>query len=579
LVFELLDGRNGSRVGTARRRGRALAAILLALAGLTGTRLAAQDRPSAPDLVVLNARIYTADPGRPRAEALAVTRGRLVLVGSRLEVEALVGPRTDVWDLGGATVIPGMVDAHAHLVSLGTALRTVDLVGTRSYDEAIARVVERARSVPPGSWIEGRGWDQNDWSATAMPTLEPLSRAVPNHPVYLSRIDGHAALVNAMALERAGITRDTPDPTGGSIFRNPDGTPTGVLLEDNAKDLVRRVIPPPTPRELEDRILLAIGTANENGLTGIHDAGVGADTIAVYRSLAQQGRYSLRNYVMISAADSALTRLLREGPQLGVYDRLWVRSIKVSADGALGSRGAFLLAPYTDAPDTRGLLLASRDSLKRVAALALDHGFQMNVHAIGDGANRAVLDAYEDALREHPTADHRFRIEHAQILSPDDIPRFARLGVIPAMQGSHQTSDMYWAVDRLGYARAVGAYAWRSLLDSGVIIPNGSDFPVEFVNPLISFAAFVSRQDRDGWPPGGWFAAQRTTRDEALYSMTLWPAMAAFMEEDTGSLSPGKFADFVVLDRNIMEIPVEQIYQTRVLRTVVGGSTVFQVAD
>jgi len=566
-------------VGMARRGGRSIPAMLLALAGLTGGQLAAQDRAPTADLVVLNARIYTADPGRPRAEALAVAQGRLVFVGSRLEAEALVGPGTDVWDLGGAAVIPGMVDAHAHLVSLGTALRTVDLVGTRSYDEVIARVVERARDLPPGRWIEGRGWDQNDWNVTAMPTLEPLSRAVPDHPVYLRRIDGHAALANAAALQRAGITRDTPDPRGGSIFRNPDGTPTGVLLEDNAMELVRRVIPPPTPRELEERILLAIRTANQNGLTGIHDAGVGADTIAVYRSLAKAGRYSLRNYVMLSAADSALTRLLRQGPQLGLYDRLWIRSIKVSADGALGSRGAFLLAPYTDEPATRGLLLASRDSLQRVATLALAHGFQLNVHAIGDGANRAVLDAFEDALREHPTADHRFRIEHAQILSPDDIPRFARLGVIPTMQGSHQTSDMYWAVDRLGYARTIGAYAWRSLLDSGVIIPNGSDFPVEFVNPLISFAAFVSRQDRDGWPPGGWFAAQRTSREEALYSVTLWPAMAAFMEKDTGSLTPGKFADFVVLDRNIMEVPVDQIYQTGVLRTVVGGSTVFQVAD
>ncbi len=541
--------------------------------------LEAQERTAAPDLVVVNARIYTADAGKPRAEALAIAGGRVVFVGSRLEAQALAGPRTEVWDLAGATVIPGMVDAHAHLVSLGTALRTVDLVGTRSYDEVIARVAERAREVPPGSWIEGRGWDQNDWDETAMPTHERLSRAVPDHPVYLRRVDGHAALVNAAALRLAGITRESPDPAGGNIFRDPNGAPTGVLLEDNAMELVRREIPPPSPRELEERILAAVRAANAYGLTGIHDAGVGADTIAVYRELARAGRFSIRNYVMISAGDPTLPTLLREGPRLGLFQRLWIRSIKITADGALGSRGAYLLDPYTDDPARRGLLLASRDSVRRVALAALAHGFQVNVHAIGDGANRAVLDAFEDALRERPVADHRFRIEHAQVLNPDDIPRFARLGVIPSMQGSHQTSDMYWAVARLGYARAIGAYAWRDLLDSGVIIPNGSDFPVESPDPLISFAAFVSRQDRDGWPPGGWFPTERTTREEALYSMTLWPAMAAFMEDGTGSLTPGKYADFVVLDRDIMQVPAADLYQTRVLRTVLGGTTVFQAAD
>lgn len=557
--------------------GRTITAVLLGLAGAGGAGLEAQERPA--DLLVTNARIYTADRTRPRVQALAVRDGRLVFAGSDIEAHALAGPTTEVWDLDGATVIPGMVDAHAHLVSLGTSLRTLDLVGTRSYEEVIARVVERARTMPPGDWIEGRGWDQNDWANTAMPTHEPLSRAVPNHPVYLRRVDGHAALVNAPALAHGGITRDTPDPTGGRILRSADATPTGVLLENSAFNLVRQKIPSPSETELRERIMLAIRTANAHGLTGIHDAGVGRDTIAIYEALAREGSFSLRNYVMISSADPKLDSVLRNGPRLGQSKRIWLRSIKISADGALGSRGAALLRPYSDDPSNLGVLRAGRDSIRRVAAKALAYGFQLNVHAIGDRANRQALDAFEDALRERPTADHRFRIEHAQILDPEDIPRFARLGVIPAMQGSHQTSDMYWAIDRLGYERTLGAYAWRDLLGTGVIIPNGSDFPVESSNPLISFAAFVTRQDREGWPPGGWFPAQRTTREEALYSVTLWPAVAAFMEEDTGSLTPGKYADFVVLDHDIMTVPPEQIYETRVLRTVLGGSTVFLATE
>jgi predicted amidohydrolase YtcJ len=557
--------------------GRPLTAVFLGLACVGGAGLQAQERPA--DFVVTNATIYTADRTRPRVQALAVRDGRLLFAGSEIEARSLAGPTTEVWDLDGATVIPGMVDAHAHLVSLGTALRTVDLVGTRSYEEVIARVAEQARTMPPGEWIEGRGWDQNDWANTAMPTHEPLSRAVGGHPVYLRRVDGHAALVNAQALARAGITRETADPTGGRILRSADGTPTGVLLENSAFNLVREKIPVPSQTEMRERITLAIRTANAHGLTGIHDAGVGRDTIAIYEAMAREGAFSLRNYVMISSADPKLDSVLKNGPRLAQSERIWVRSIKISADGALGSRGAALLQPYTDDPANLGVLRAARDSVRRAAAKALAYGFQLNVHAIGDGANRQALDAFEDALRERPTADHRFRIEHAQILEPEDIPRFAELGVIPAMQGSHQTSDMYWAVERLGYARSLGAYAWRDLLDTGVIIPNGSDFPVESSNPLISFAAFITRQDREGWPPAGWFPAQRTTREEALYSVTLWPAVAAFMEEDTGSLTPGKYADFVVLDRDIMTVPPEQIYETRVVRTVLGGKTVFLATE
>lgn len=528
------------------------------------------------DLVVTNARVYTADVNRPVAEAFAARSGRILFVGSARGALALAGPRTERLDLGGRTVIPGIVDAHAHLLGLGQALRTVDLVGTRSYDEVIARVVERARTARPGEWIRGRGWDQNDWADTRFPTHAALSRAVPNHPVYLTRVDGHAALVNAKALELAQVSAATPDPAGGRFMRDSANNPTGVLI-DAAQGVVGRVIPPASRTELREHTLAAITELNRWGLTGIHDAGVGAEGISVYEELAREGRYSLRNYVMIRANDSTLDAFMRRGPQKGLFDgRLWIRSIKITHDGALGSRGAALLEPYADDPGNTGLITTPMERVKSVAVRALRAGFQLNVHAIGDRANRLVLDEFAAALREVPAADHRFRIEHAQILHYQDIPRFAQLDVIPSMQGSHQTSDMYWVPNRLGWARSLGAYAWRSLLNTGVVIPNGSDLPVEAANPLISFHSFVTRQDADNYPAGGWFPDQRTTRHEALLSMTVWPAYAAFMESESGSLTAGKFADFVVLDRDIMTVALEQILGTRVLMTVLGGHSVFR---
>ncbi|MGH7674464.1 MAG: amidohydrolase, partial [Gemmatimonadales bacterium] len=528
------------------------------------------------DLLVTNARIYTADAVRPLVEALAIRGGRVVFAGSQRGAVVLAGPRTERLDLGGRTVIPGMVDAHAHLVGLGQALRTVDLVGTTSYAAVIERVVARAKTARPGEWIRGRGWDQNDWRDKAFPTHEALSRALPDHPVYLTRVDGHAALVNARALALAGVTAATPDPEGGRFLRAADGRPTGVLI-DRAQSVVGAVMPQASREELREATLAAIAEANRWGLTGIHDAGVGPEAIAGYEDLARAGRYNLRNYVMIRADDETLERFFRRGPQAALFsERLWIRAIKISADGALGSRGAALLEPYSDDPGNTGLLTTPPERIQRVAVRALQTGFQLNVHAIGDRANRLVLDAFEAALAAVPVADHRFRVEHAQVLDERDLPRFARLGVIPSMQGSHQTSDMYWAPDRLGATRVRGAYAWRSLLNTGVVIPNGSDFPVEVVNPLVSFHAFVTRQDAENYPPGGWYPAQRTTRDEALLSMTLWPAYAAFMEAESGSLSPGKFADFVVLDRDIMTCAVEDILKTNVVMTVLGGQFVYR---
>ncbi|HET9454381.1 MAG TPA: amidohydrolase [Gemmatimonadaceae bacterium] len=545
-------------------------ALLLAAAASAG----AQAQPA--DLIVVNARIHTVDEGRPRAEALAVRNGRVQFVGSRRGAEVLRGPQTRVVDLAGATVIPGIADAHVHLLGLGQALRTVDLTGTRSLDEVVSRIAARARELPAGTWITGRGWDQNDWPDTRLPAHETLTRAVPGHPVYVVRVDGHAAYVNAAALRIAGVTAETRDPSGGRIERAASGEPTGVLV-DAAMGLVSRRIPPMSRDQVRDATLAAIREVNRLGLTSVHDAGVDAATVDVYEELARAGNYSLRNYVMIRQDDSTLARYFRRGPQSALYDgRLWIRAIKISADGALGSRGAALLDPYSDEATHSGLILTSGERIRDVAARALRAGFQLNVHAIGDRGNRVVLDAFEAALRDAPAADHRFRVEHAQILHHDDIPRFAQLDVIPSMQSTHQTSDMYWAPNRIGYSRSLGAYAWRSLLNTGVVIANGTDFPVEPVNPMFTFHSAITRQDDNGWPAGGWFGDQRMTREEALKSMTIWPAYAAFQEATLGSLTIGKLADFVVLDRDIMTVAPEQIRGTVVLATYIGGRAVFE---
>ncbi len=548
-------------------------ALILAPLAVTAPRAAFSQ---SADLIITNARIYTVDENRPIVDAMAIRDGRIVATGPQRGVMTLRGPSTQVLDLHGRTVIPGMIDSHVHLLNLGNSLRNVDLVGTTSYDEVVARVAARAKDTPAGTWIVGRGWDQNDWGDTRFPTHDALSRAVPNHPVVLTRIDGHATLVNAAAMRAAGVTAQTQDPSGGRLERNPDGSPTGVLV-DAAMGLVNRQVPPATKEQVKSAMQAAIAEMNRWGLTSVHDAGVGRSVIDVYEEVAREGRFNIRDYVMVANNDSAINHYIQRGPQAGLYDgRLWIKAIKISADGALGSRGAALIEPYSDDPKNTGLALVPPGRVRDVAVKALRAGFQVNVHAIGDRANRTVLNEFEEALNQVPVVDHRFRIEHAQIIHPDDVPRFAELGVIPSMQASHQTSDMYWAVNRLGPTRVLGAYAWRSLLNTGVIIANGSDLPVERTNPLISFSASVSRQDAKGWPAGGWYPEQRMTRDEALKSMTIWAAYAGFMEKEVGSLAPGKLADFVVLDQDIMRVPPELILQTNVLATYLGGKAVFQ---
>jgi predicted amidohydrolase YtcJ len=534
--------------------------------------------PRPADLVVTNARIYTVDDARPAVSAMAVRDGKVLFIGSAREAMALRGAATRIVDLGGRTVIPGMVDAHAHLLGLGQALRTVNLVGAKSYDEVIARVVERAKGLPAGQWLLGRGWDQNQWGDTRFPTQEALSRALPNNPVWLTRVDGHAGLANAAALRAAGVTAASVDPSGGRIERSAAGEPTGVFI-DNAKALVERSIPAPSREDTRRAIREAIAESQRWGLVGLHDAGESRATIDLMEEMAKAGEIHFRLYVMIGDDSAAIAHYLQRGPQSALYDNhLWIRTIKLYADGALGSRGAALLEPYSDDPNNRGLLLSAPAHIQDVASRALRSGFQVATHAIGDRGNRVVLDAYDKALQANPTPDHRFRVEHAQILNHDDISRFAELGVIPSMQAVHQTSDMYWAGNRLGTGRLLGAYAWRSLLNTGVVVPNGSDFPVEAVNPLLSFHSAVSRQDAENWPAAGWMPEQRMTREEALKSMTIWPAYAGFQEVMMGSLTPGKLADFVVLDRDIMTIPERDILGTNVIATYIGGKAVYERA-
>ncbi|MDQ2930277.1 MAG: amidohydrolase family protein [Gemmatimonadota bacterium] len=546
------------------------------LAALSAPLSALAQAPQPADLIVTGGRIYTVDVTRPIVEAFAVRGGRFVLAGTTRDVMRLKGPKTELLDLHGATAYPGFIDAHAHLLGLGIALQSVDLVGVTSYDEVVSRVAARAKTAKPGEWIYGEGWDQNRWPVKEFPTHEALSRAVPDHPVVLNRIDGHAMLANAAAMRAANITAKTPDPSGGRIIRDAKGNPTGVFV-DNAQGLIASALPAITPAQRAELLRAAAAESNKWGLTEVQDMGAERATIEALESLASAKKLPLRTYEMVTDDSAALAYYFARGLKKAEYDgHVWVRGIKLFADGALGSRGAALLAPYSDDSGNTGLLVSTPEHLKSRSIDALKHGFQVSTHAIGDRGNRNALDAYEAALDAVPTTDARLRVEHAQIISPADMPRFAQLGVIPSMQASHQTSDMPWAERRLGPERIRGAYAWRTLLNSGVVIPNGTDFPVERVNPIITFHSSVTRQDAENNPPGGWYGDQRMTREEALRSMTLWPAYAAFQEGELGSITAGKYADFTILTRDIMTVAPERILGAQVVATYVGGQPVYR---
>jgi predicted amidohydrolase YtcJ len=526
------------------------------------------------DLIVTGATIHTVDDALGPVDAFAVRGGKFVFVGDSAGAMRLRGSATRLLDLSGKTVLPGLIDAHLHLTDIGLALHEVNLDGAASFDEVIRRTVAFAEA-SSDPWVLGEGWDQNLWPQEAFPTHQALSAAIPDRPVALDRVDGHALLANARAMQMAGITKATADPPGGRIVRDAGGQPTGVFI-DNAMTLVYRVIPPATHQQLRRAALAAAAECHRWGVTAIGEARTSAADLAVYRELASSDELTLRNYTRLEDDERLLADQLTAGPVSAEYDgRLWIRGIKLFADGALGSRGAALLEPYTDDPNNSGLLRTTQAHIAEIAERALRAGFQMSVHAIGDRANRLVLDAYEEALRRVPVDDHRFRIEHVQVISPQDLPRISQLRLIASMQTTHQISDMAWAQDRLGPERIQGAYAWRSILERGTIIANGTDAPVEPVNSLRTFHAAISRQNERNQPPGGWYPDQRMTRAEALQSMTIWAARANFQEAFIGSISPGKFADFVVMDRDWMTVPAEEIMDTAILATYFSGSQVY----
>lgn len=520
--------------------------------------------------------IYTMDKDRPTAEAIAIAGDRILYVGSRAGARKTMGPETRIVELDGRAVFPGFNDAHAHLVGLGRSLRQLDLVGTTSFEQICEMVAAKVAETPPGQWILGRGWDQNDWSVTRFPSHEALSAVSPDNPVLLTRIDGHASLANARAMSLAAVDASTDDPDGGKIRRDTAGRPTGVFI-DTAMRLVSRQVPETDPDELREAIVSAVAECHRLGLVGIHDAGVDRATLAAYRELIEAGRFDFRMYAMVSSTSPYLEEALVRGPEVGIGNhRLTVRSVKVYADGALGSRGAALLAPYSDDAGNRGLLITDRERISDLTRQCLAAGLQVCTHAIGDRGNREVLDAYEEALQSARYFEPRLRIEHAQILAPEDIPRFAELGVLPSMQPTHCTSDMDWVPDRLGDERTTGAYAWRSLLDNGNRIPVGSDFPVERVNPLLGVFAAVTRTHADGTPAGGWHPEQLMTRAEVVRGFTADAAYAAFDEDIRGTLTPGKLADLTIFDRDILECPADQILDAGVAMTVVGGVEVYR---
>jgi predicted amidohydrolase YtcJ len=553
------------------------ACTLLVVAGLAQAACGGVDAP-APDIVIHNARIYTVDPANAVAEAMAITGDRIDAVGSSADVLARRGERTRVIDAGQGTIVPGLHDAHGHFTAFGASLQIVDLRGTGTYREVIDRVRQRVAAAAPGEWVLGRGWDQNDWPEKAWPSHDDLSAASPDNPVYLTRVDGHAGLANARALAAAGITRATRDPEGGRLIRGGAGEPLGVLI-DRAQDLVTMRIPPASPHQIEEHAVAADAAARRLGLTLVHDAGTGGATVDAYKRLIEAGRLKTRLYVMLRGSLRELTPFFEAGPVLDYANgRLAVRAIKISADGALGSRGAALLEPYSDEPHTTGLLTMPPEDVYALTLAAARARFQTAIHAIGDRANRAVMDVFERVQREVPGARAlRLRNEHAQILDAAEIPRFASLGVIASMQPTHATSDMPWVPARIGRARMEeGAYVWRRLLAAGARIAAGSDFPVEDPNPMLGFYAAITRQDPSGSPPGGWMPSERLTREETLRAFTIDAAYAAHADTRVGSLEAGKQADLVLLSHDIMRVEPAEIPKTQVRLTMIGGETVYE---
>ena len=552
-----------------------LAALILAATAL----ISCQSQTESPDTIVLG-QLVTMNPNQPQVSAVAISNGRFSFVGERDAALALRGHDTRVIDLANATAYPGLIDAHVHVAGIGSAQRSVDLTGASSFSELIERVAARASTLRAGVVVQGRGWHQSKWLSPpaghveGFPTHHALSEAVPNHPVVLEHANGHSALLNQRAMDQLGIDADTIAPEGGVIVMS-DGQPTG-LLHETAIDLAA----PLQAYDLqtaEELVELAQQHLLSEGITSAHDAGALQVDLQAQWSMARRGDLDIRLYSMVYASDEdALSEWLARGPLINAGEsRLTVRSIKVQADGALGSRTAWLHAPYTDAPNTSGVLTYDLDALSQLIRDSREDNWQINVHAIGDRANSEVLAVF--APFTATAADHRFRIEHAQHLRLGDVPLFAEQGVIASMQPIHLSSDRPWAIERLGQLRIEqGAYLWRDLLDEGVLVTSGTDSPVEPINPIANFYAAVTRKTLKGLPEAGFEPTQKLTRMEALNAMTLAAAYAAFEERDKGSIEVGKLADLTVLNQDLLSVPETDILSTRVLMTMVGGEVVYE---
>jgi predicted amidohydrolase YtcJ len=546
-------------------------------------------KPEPADLILINGKIVTVDPARPEAEALAARGGVVAAVGTTKEILRYAGRDTKTLDLEGRLAIPGFIDSHAHFTSIGQSKLSLDLTVAESWDDIVAMVAEAVKTAKPGDWIMGRGWHQEKWDRVPEPNVDgmpyhtELSRVSPDNPVMLTHASGHSCLANAKAMELSGITARTPDPPGGEITRDAKGVAIGAFLE-TAQGLLRGAYYTSIDgRSVDEQeaerhriVELAAEECLSKGITSLHDAGASFSTIDLFKEFADEGRLGVRLYVMVNERNPRLKEKLAAYRMIGYGDNhLTVRSIKRLIDGALGPHGAWLLEPYDSLPTSVGLNTEPVDALTETAAIALAEGFQLCVHAIGDRANRETLDIYEAAFRGvSETGDLRWRIEHAQHLHPDDIPRFGAMGIIPAMQGIHCTSDAPWVFRRLGSKRAEeGAYVWRKLMDTGAVISNGTDAPVENVDPIPSFYATVTRKMKDGQ---AFFPDQKMTREEALRSYTLNGAYAAFEEDIKGSLAPGKLADITVLSKDIMTVPEDEILDAQVLYTIVGGKILYK---
>jgi predicted amidohydrolase YtcJ len=572
-------------------------AAVSALAAVAAGQNAAPARPAQParpapaDLVLRNGRIVTVDDAKPEGQAIAVTGGKVTFVGTNEEIASYMGPSTQVIDLAGAFAMPGFIEGHGHFTGVGEARLGLELMPTKSWDEIVAMVDAAVKKARPGQWIVGRGWHQEKWSKAPSPQVEgfpthaSLDAVSPNNPVVLTHASGHASFANGIALRLSNVTKDTPNPNGGEILRDQDGSPTGVLRE-RASGLIRRGTgePAPTPGETAQRRQRVLELADQEmaakGITSFHDAGAGFDVVDGYKAAIEAGRLNTRLYVMVNGNPASLSaNLARYHMVGGLNDHLTVRSIKIHFDGALGSRGAWLLEPYADKADSTGLNTAPVPDVQATAKLAIEHNYQLNIHSIGDKANRVALDIFEEAFKNAGKdaagmKKLRWRMEHAQHISAADIPRFGQMGIIASMQAVHATSDAPYVLARLGPKRAeAGAYVWQKLMKSGAIINNGTDAPVEDVDPIPNYYSAVTRTLADG---SVFFGDQKMTRMEALKSYTLNNAIAAFEENVKGSLAAGKLADITVLSKDITKVPEAEIRSAKVLYTIVGGKIVYK---